>query len=227
MKEELYGLEALERVGLDKLQSTLASVINENGAIWLINQLLDTENLPSEYRDELFFIKNTIDLSDTNLVLNELLNSSETLLDDTQIELVVEALAPEEPEEEFSEYEEPDNWDEVDSSTETEDSSEEDSYGERSSDEGCDETLNQIENKLEIDDSKFGDGKVGKSISDKREALYQNNRQIEVKNSTESPDSEEEINPTENDGSSDYIYSDDTQSLEDRERICITGHIIE
>ena len=87
------ALEAIERGGLDRLQSVFAQLLEKIGAIQLLDNINNApDDFGSDYYDQVNFIKNTIDLSDTNEVLNELLSASETLLDDTQIELLADDL---------------------------------------------------------------------------------------------------------------------------------------
>ena len=134
-QEELYGLEALEKTGLASLQSVLATQLEEQGSIQVIDNILN-QDLGSDYLDQVSFIKNTTDLSDTNTVLNELINASETLLDDIQIGQLVESLGASEFEEEpmdsgfgDEEYEEPEDWSTIDEEQPAE-SSEENPEGE-------------------------------------------------------------------------------------------------
>lgn len=87
------ALEAIERTGLDRLQSVFAQLLEKIGAIQLLDNINNApDDFGSDYYDQVNFIKNTVDLSDTNEVLNELLDASETLLDDTQIELLADDL---------------------------------------------------------------------------------------------------------------------------------------
>lgn len=87
------ALEAIERTGLDRLQSVFAQLLEKIGAIQLLDNINNApDDFGSDYYDQINFIKNTMDLSDTNEVLNELLKASETLLDDTQIELLADDL---------------------------------------------------------------------------------------------------------------------------------------
>lgn len=87
------ALEAIERTGLGRLQSIFAQLLEKIGAIQLLDNINNApEGFGSDYYDQVNFIKNTVDLSDTNEVLNELLDASETLLDDTQIELLADDL---------------------------------------------------------------------------------------------------------------------------------------
>lgn len=100
------ALEAIERTGLDRLQSVFAQLLEKIGAIQLLDNINNVpDDFGSDYYDQINFIKNTVDLSDTNEVLNELLNASETLLDDTQIELLADDL--ENSGEDFNLMEEP------------------------------------------------------------------------------------------------------------------------
>lgn len=87
------AFEAIERSGLDRLQSVFAQLLEKIGAIQLLDNINNApDDFGSEYYDQINFIKNTMDLSDTNEVLNGLINASETLLDDTQIELLADDL---------------------------------------------------------------------------------------------------------------------------------------
>ena len=120
-EEEMYGFEAMSRTGLEDLTKALSSAIKTAGSVGVIQFLLN-EDLGTDFEDQITFIKNTTDLSDSNKVLNEILQAAETLLDDVQIELLVQSLeGPEEmaeegnPEEFEEEYQEPEDWSSVDS----------------------------------------------------------------------------------------------------------------
>lgn len=119
--EDMYGFEAISRTGLEALTEALSSAIKTAGSVGVIQFLLN-EDLGTDFEDQITFIKNTTDLSDSNKVLNEILQAAETLLDDVQIELLVQSLeGPEEmveegnPEEFEEEYQEPEDWSSVDS----------------------------------------------------------------------------------------------------------------
>lgn len=98
------ALEAIERTGLDRLQSVFAQLLEKIGAIQLLDNINNApDDFGSDYYGQVNFIKNTVDLSDTNEVLNELLNASETLLDDTQIELLADDLENSDEDSDFME----------------------------------------------------------------------------------------------------------------------------
>ena len=120
VEEDMYGFEAMSISNLESLTSALAKALEVSGSVTIINKFID-EDLDMDFNDQLTFIKNTVDLSNSKLVMDEILSAAETLLDDVQIELLTESLeggvqVPEE--EEFGEiegeYEEPEDWSTVD-----------------------------------------------------------------------------------------------------------------
>ena len=131
--EEMYGFEAMSTPDLEAFQAVIADQLNREGSISTLEKLMDRD-LTYDFTEQINFIKNTSNLSNTNEVLNEILKAAETLLDDMQIETLVEELSKdelEEPEEmvdqEFEEYQEPEDWSKVD---ETEEVVEEEPTGE-------------------------------------------------------------------------------------------------
>ena len=114
MEREMF--ESMNRNSITDFQASVSDSISRIGSLGTIQLLLDSE-LADSFGDELFFIKNTYDLSDTQLVSQAILNAGETLLEDGELERAIETLknsSEEENEEEFGEYEEPENWSEVD-----------------------------------------------------------------------------------------------------------------
>lgn len=114
LEREMF--EAMNRNSITDLQASVSDSISRIGSLGTIQLLLDSE-LADSFQDELFFIKNTYDLSDTQLVSKAILDAGETLLEDGELEMAIETLrnsSEEENEEEFSEYEEPEDWSEVD-----------------------------------------------------------------------------------------------------------------
>ena len=130
-EEELYGLEALEKTNLGALQSILAQQLQKLGSIQVLEKIIDKAELGPDFLDQVTFIKNTTDLSNTNEVLNGILDAAETLLDDVQVANLMESMEipeyeeEEQPEEDLGEYEEPEDWGQVDTETEEEGSGEE------------------------------------------------------------------------------------------------------
>ena len=123
-EEEMYGFEAMSTPDLESFQAVIADKLNKEGSISTLEKLMDRD-LTYDFTEQINYIKNTSDLSNTNEVLNEILKAAETLLDDMQIETLVEELSKdelEEPEEmadqEFEEYQEPENWSKVDETEE-------------------------------------------------------------------------------------------------------------
>lgn len=110
--EEAY--EAMGSQILDNFRTALSSSISEEGAITTITKLLDFTDLNEEFSEELYFIKNTVDLTNTTEVVNLVLNSAETLLSDYEVEVLIEVLSPVEEDESIGEYEEPEDWSTVD-----------------------------------------------------------------------------------------------------------------
>ena len=114
VEKEMF--EAMNRNSITNFQASVSGSISRIGSLGTIQLLLDSE-LADSFEDELFFIKNTYDLSDTQLVSQAILDAGETLLEDGELERAMETLknsSEEENEEEFGEYEEPDDWSEVD-----------------------------------------------------------------------------------------------------------------
>ena len=114
MEKEMF--EAMNRNSITDFQASVSDSISRIGSLGTIQLLLDSE-LADSFQDELFFIKNTYDLSDTQLVSQAILDAGETLLEDGELEMAIETLknsSEEENEEEFGEYEEPEDWSEVD-----------------------------------------------------------------------------------------------------------------
>lgn len=108
--------EAMDRNSITEFQASVSDSISRIGSLGTIQLLLDSE-LADSFQDELFFIKNTYDLSDTQLVSQAILNAGETLLENSELEQAIETLknsSEEENEEEFGEYEEPEDWSTVD-----------------------------------------------------------------------------------------------------------------
>ena len=117
-EEEMYGFEAISKTGLEDLTQALAAAIKTGGSIGVIQFILK-EDFSSDFNDQLTFIKNTTDLSDSKAVMDEILKAAETLLDDVQIEVLADDLngpeeMPNEESEELGEYEEPEDWSLVD-----------------------------------------------------------------------------------------------------------------
>lgn len=113
-EKELF--EAMNRNSITDFQASVSDSISRIGSLGTIQLLLDS-GLADSFEDELFFIKNTYDLSDTQLVSQAILDAGETLLEDGELERAMETLknsSEEENEEEFGEYEEPEDWSEVD-----------------------------------------------------------------------------------------------------------------
>jgi hypothetical protein len=120
--EEMYGFEAISRTGLEDLTQALASSIKTVGSVGVIQFLL-SEDFGTDFNDQITFIKNTTDLSDSKMVIDEILKAAETLLDDVQIEVLVNDMGSPEGipddevetgENEFDEYQEPEDWSTVD-----------------------------------------------------------------------------------------------------------------
>ena len=114
MEREMF--EAMNRNSITDFQASVSDSISRIGSLGTIQLLLDSE-LADSFQDELFFIKNTYDLSDTQLVSKAILDAGETLLEDGELERAMETLknsSEDENEEEFGEYEEPEDWSEVD-----------------------------------------------------------------------------------------------------------------
>lgn len=118
-KEEMYGFEAMSTPDLESFQAVIADKLNKEGSITVLDILMDRD-LSYDFTEQMNFIKNTMDLSNTNEILNEILKAAETLLDDIQIEELVEEFSSdtleegEEVDQEFGEYEEPEDWSKVD-----------------------------------------------------------------------------------------------------------------
>lgn len=113
------SFEAMSTEGLESLQAVLANQLESFGSIQVIENIINSPNeLTESFKEQITFIKNTADLSDTTEILTEILSAAETLLDNIQIELLTDDLETEfqefEQEQEFDEYEEPDSWDQVD-----------------------------------------------------------------------------------------------------------------
>ena len=120
IEKEIY--EAMNKNSITDFQASVSDSINRIGSLGTIQLLLDSD-LADSFKDELFFIKNTYDLSDTQLVSQAILDAGETLLEDWEVEQASETLknsSEEENEEEFSEYEEPENSDDWGTLEETE-----------------------------------------------------------------------------------------------------------
>lgn len=117
--EEMYGFEAISRTDMEDLTKALSSALKTLGSVGVI-QFLINEDLGVDFEDQITFIKNTTDLSDSNKVLNEIIQAAETLLDDVQIELLVQSLGESDNEamdevfDDGEEYEEPEDWSSVD-----------------------------------------------------------------------------------------------------------------
>lgn len=118
--EERYGFEAMSRTGLEGLTSALSKALKEVGSVVVIQRILQ-EDFGYDFEDQITFIKNTTDLSDSKMVLDEIVSAAETMLDDVQLELLTEVFNSDmidiegfEEEPEFDEYEEPDDWSSVD-----------------------------------------------------------------------------------------------------------------
>jgi hypothetical protein len=114
LEKEMF--EAMNRNSITDFQASVSDSISRIGSLGTIQLLLDSE-LADSFQDELFFIKNTYDLSDTQLVSQAILDAGETLLEDGELERAMEILknsSEEENEDEFGEYEEPEDWSEVD-----------------------------------------------------------------------------------------------------------------
>ena len=124
-EEDLYGFEAIERGGLEQLQTALSSLLTKEGSISTLSRVYDSaekNGFSTDCKDQITYIKNTTDLSDTQMVLDDLLDCLETLLDDVQIELLTDDLTADTLEEEGEptlgedeEYSEPDDWSSLDS----------------------------------------------------------------------------------------------------------------
>lgn len=118
-EEEMYGFEAMSTPDLESFQAVIADKLNKEGSITVLDILMDRD-LSYDFTEQMNFIKNTMDLSNTNEILNEILKAAETLLDDIQIEELVEEFSSdtleegEEVDQEFEEYEEPEDWSKVD-----------------------------------------------------------------------------------------------------------------
>lgn len=122
--EEMYGFEAMSTPDLEAFQAVIADQLNSEGSISTLEKLMDRD-ITFDFTEQINYIKNTSDLSNTNEVLNEILKAAETLLDDIQIETLVEELSKDELEEpkemvdqEFEEYQEPEDWSKVDETEE-------------------------------------------------------------------------------------------------------------
>lgn len=83
--EEMYGFEAMSKTNLESLMKTLSSALKVEGSVGVIQSILE-EDLSDDFNDQITFIKNTTGLSNSEMVLSELLQAAETLLDDVQID---------------------------------------------------------------------------------------------------------------------------------------------
>lgn len=120
--EEMSGFEAMSMAGLERLTTSLASALKEVGSVVVLQTILE-QDYGDEFNDEITFIKNTTDLSNSKEVLDKVLSASELMLDNVQMELLAEAFEtpstfdevfPDEMEEELGEYQEPEDWSTVD-----------------------------------------------------------------------------------------------------------------
>lgn len=125
--EDLSGFEGMSRENIGSFQAKVAQKIEEVGALSVLKAIMDNSSeYGSYYLDEIDTILNTTDLTNSQDVLERLVNTTETLLDDTQIELLTDSLdslgeyeKDEEADTDYSykegeEYEEPDDWSSVD-----------------------------------------------------------------------------------------------------------------
>lgn len=113
-QEDLYGFEAMGSDLIDSFRTALTSSISKEGALTTIQKMMDFGDLEGEFNEELYFIKNAFDLTDTQEVINSIMSSAETVLPDYKLEELIGILSPETTEQEMDDYEEPENWDDVD-----------------------------------------------------------------------------------------------------------------
>lgn len=132
-EEDMTGFEAMDTSGLESFQALLAQQLEKFGSAKVIDTLLNSQSqLNPAFKDQLTYLKNVVDLSDTQAMLAEITSAAETLLDNTEVDLasgeleqgLTEFDAPDMGEE-IGEYQEPEDWDTVDQPIEEEGNGEE------------------------------------------------------------------------------------------------------